>query len=55
MAKKSAKRGRRPGVFCVNTKPATRGKRCQRKYADGRVRFLKSGNIECPKPCRKGK
>jgi hypothetical protein len=54
MAKKSAKRGKKPGVYCVKTKPATRGSRCLIKKVDGTVRFLKSGNIKCPKSCRKG-
>jgi hypothetical protein len=52
MAKKSKKAKRTPGVYCVTMKKAA-GTRCLRKYNDGRVRFLKKGNIQCPKSCRK--
>lgn len=48
--RKKAKRA--PGYYCVNTKPATRGKRCLHKAANGKVKFVKTGNIKCPTKCR---
>lgn len=50
---KAKKRGKPAGYYCVNTKAATRGKRCLHKAASGKVRFVKTKNIKCPKPCRK--
>jgi hypothetical protein len=50
---RAKKRGKAPGYYCVNTKPATRGKRCLHKAVNGTVMFVKSKNIKCPKPCRK--
>ena len=49
---RSKRSKRQPGYYCVNTKAATRGKRCLHKAVGGKVRFVKSGNIKCPKTCR---
>jgi hypothetical protein len=50
---RAKRKGRAPGYYCVNTKAATRGKRCLHKAVSGKVRFVHSKNIQCPKPCRK--
>jgi hypothetical protein len=49
---RAKKRGKVPGYYCVNTKAATRGKRCLHKAVNGTVKFVKTGNIKCPKTCR---
>lgn len=54
MAKARKKAKRATGVYCVTLKKSA-GTRCMRKYNDGRVRFLKKGNIQCPAACRKTK
>lgn len=42
------KKGKPSGYYCVSTK---RGERCMHKFLDGKVRFVKTGNVNCPKKC----
>jgi len=45
---------KKAGVYCVTIGVAKRAnRRCVRRYANGKVRWLKKGNIQCPKTCRR--